>query len=70
MQCPFKSLCPSRSGWCERDDPDYKMCVPFILTAYMYRDAAAKELVSEIEKLEKRLEELKLETEKLENDWR
>lgn len=33
-ECKYKGSCPSRSGWCERKNPNYEQCIEFILTAY------------------------------------
>lgn len=33
-ECKYKESCPSRTGWCERKNPNYEQCIEFILTAY------------------------------------
>ena len=33
-ECEYKESCPSRSGWCERKNPNYEQCIGFILAAY------------------------------------
>jgi len=48
VKCPYKQVCPSQSGWCERDDPDFKLCVPFILMAYISKNEEVNELKKQI----------------------
>ena len=41
-ECEYKESCPSRSGWCERKNPNYEQCIGFILAAYIRQQDEAK----------------------------
>lgn len=33
MSCKYIDRCPSATGWCNRDNPNYQQCIPFLLSA-------------------------------------
>lgn len=37
MCCKYADKCPSRSGWCNKPEQDYSVCIPFLITAYEYQ---------------------------------
>lgn len=34
MSCQYRDKCPSATGWCERNQIDYRQCIPFLLSAF------------------------------------